>query len=420
MPAHAAEAPVIRGAQSDYDGDRGTLLVSVESPVDISTVRAEIVTWDGVPVSTADRFVLHTGTARDGVWASARPLILDNLGYYRVHVEVTDAEGRTARRENAGNLDYSVVTSFRSVKLNHSWVDYERRQVTVSGRLMGRWPGTGTVRPLGGFPVQVNADLDWDDRGTAADGTFTGTVTINRTDERVYAHYVYDNDHLFFGSSRSAETRIDIRPRRTRLTVTVKPNHVNASEPVDITGTVTWKTPDGWRPIPPSNVGVLFCNAQYCPTSVGYPTTDENGRYGLTAVPWETGYYQVGYSAIDPQKFGLDPFVATAIGKAEIAVLQPASFSDISAVRHDSGAVAVTGHLRFENFTPGNIPVEIQYSSGPTGPWRTVATAEAQWDGRGNGFAATISGGRSGYWRAHYAGVLRAFQSATSETSFVP
>jgi hypothetical protein len=175
---YAVDVPVVTGAHSDFDGDYGTLIVSAVGPSDIVSIRAHIATWvANEEVAVSDEFVLRSGTARDGTWSTAHPFLLASLGSYRVHVELTDADGTQVRQDNAGELFYGVVTSITNVTLNRTTVTYERRDVTLRGRLTGRWPGTGEIRPLEGRTVVVYADVNFFEATTRSDGSFTGTVT---------------------------------------------------------------------------------------------------------------------------------------------------------------------------------------------------------------------------------------------------
>jgi hypothetical protein len=195
---------------------------------------------------------------------------------------------------------------------------------------------------------------------------------------------------------------------------------VDRGETTTLVGRLVWRTPDGWEPVPDAQVGILFCTEFFCPTQVGRPTTDADGRYTVVTEPLQTGHYQVTYQAFDPIFFQPDPFVARAVATADIAVLQPASFSDFNAVRDDRGIVVVDGHLQFGNFTPVEIPVEIQFSHNGRFGWQTVATVDAEWDGMGNGFTAELDWPASGHWRARYPGLKDFFQSALSPAVFVP
>jgi 5-hydroxyisourate hydrolase-like protein (transthyretin family) len=421
---HAVDAPVVTAAHSDFavGGDYGTLVVSAVGPSDIVSIRAHIATWvTNEEVAVSADFVLRSGTAQDGTWATAHPFLLASLGSYRVHVELTDADGTHVRQDNAGELFYGVVTSITDVTVNRTTVTYERRDVTLRGRLSGRWPGTGEIRPLEGRTVVVYADLTFFEATTGSDGSFTGTVRITREDDRVYAQYPVGSEP-FFQSSISDFVPIAIRPRPTRFAVAVAPSTLDVGESVTVTGQLTWRTPAGWAPIPNVGMGVLFCiSADNCPTSVDYPTTDADGRFSVTSQPFQTGQYQVGFSAVDNVTGNVDPFVAIAIKRSRtVVVFQPSEFSDFSAERDAGGDVLIKGHIQFTgNYTPAPVPVQIQFSRTGADGWRTVATVEAQWDGTGYGFPTTVAGRRAGYWRAFYAGTPQFFASAVSSVVFV-
>jgi hypothetical protein len=416
---YAVDLPTVTSAHSDFEGNYGTLVVSAVGSSDIVTIRAHVATWvTDEEVAATDQFVLRSGTAQDGTWASAQPFLLPQLGVYRVHVELTDADGNHVRQDNAGDLFYGVVTFLTDVTTNRSTVTYERRDITLKGRLWGRWPGTGEVRALGGTLVLVYSDFDFQEVTTRPDGRFTGTARITRENESVYAQYL-GNDP-FFQSSISDGAPITIRPRPTRLSVTVTPSKVDLGESVTVSGQLTWKTPDGWVPIPHVGIGVLLCVSESsCPTVVDFPSTDAEGRYSVTAEPFQTGRYQVGFAAVD-ENHNHDPFVAMVIKSDPVVVLQPAEFIDFAAARDDNGAVLVTGHLQFGNFTPAPIPVRIQSSRTGTGGWRTVAEVEADWDGTGYAIEATLAEPAGRHWRAVYPGRPDFFRSAVSPVVFVP
>lgn len=410
--AHADEIPVVTSAHSDYDLDRGTLLVSITSPSDVTDVRAHIREYNtGAEVAVQEDFYLQSGTERDGVWRS-NPIVLDKLGYYRVDVEVTDEAGHHVTQTDAGDLDYSVVTFFDNVTLNRTTVTYENRNVTVRGWLKGRWPGSGEIRSLGRFPMSVNAGFSWDAVTTRADGSFTGTVTIGRKDVMVYASYSYDNDHLFHGSSRSAETPIAITKRPMRITIEADQSKILKDENVTVSGRLTWRTPEGWVPVPGVEPGVSLCmSADYCRTYLGSATTDADGRYSLTTSPYESGRLQVGYSMNDE-------FVSAAIASTNISVLQPAAFRSFSAVRENATTVALSGEMEFNGgLSPGTVPLKVQFSAtGVEGTWGTQATIYA---GASYDFATSIYRKTAGFWRVVYPGTSTDFQSATSTSVYV-
>ncbi|MGA4726226.1 hypothetical protein ACPB67_02295 [Micromonospora taraxaci] len=410
--AHADEVPVVTSAHSDYDLNMGVLLVSITSPSDVTDVRAHIRDYDTrEEVAVQEHFYLQSGTKRDGVWRS-NAINLDKLGYYRVDVNVTDEAGHDITQTDAGYLDYSVVTFFENVTLNRTAVTYENRVVTVRGWLKGRWPGSGEVRSLGRFPMSVNSDWSGTQTTTRVDGSFTGTATISYADERVWAEYAYSNDHRFYGSSRSGETAVAINKRPMRVTIAVDRPKILKDETVTISGQLTWRTPEGWVPVPQAPMGVFLCtNPDYCGSGVGSVTTDADGRYSLTVSPYETGRLQIGYSMTDE-------FVGTATASTAVTVLQPAAFRSFSAVRENATTVTLSGEMEFNGgISPGTVPLKVQFSAtGEDGTWGTPATIYA---GGSYDFATSTHKKTAGYWRVHYPGTSTMFQSATSPAIYV-
>ncbi|MEU7943126.1 hypothetical protein AB0C50_00420 [Micromonospora taraxaci] len=396
-PAHADEVPVVTYARSDYNANMGILLVSITSPSDVTSVRAHIRDYNTrAEVAVEENFYLQSGTKRDGTWRSSA-ITIDKLGYYRVDMEVTDAAGHHVTQVDAGDLDYSVVTFFENVTLNRTAVTYENRTVTLRGWLKGRWPGSGEIRPLARFPMSVTSDFSWNPVTTRADGSFVGTATISYENEMAWADYTYDNDHLHYGSSRSGETAITINKRPMRLTIAADRARILQGESVTVSGQLTWRTPEGWMPVPGANVGVA--------------TTDAEGRYTATVSPYQTGPIGVGYSMHDD-------FVSDATASTNITVLQPAAFTDFSAVRENATTVALSGQMEFNGGrSPGTAPLKVQFSqTGEDGTWSTPATIEADGSYR---FAAAIFKRAAGYWRVVYPGTSTSFQSATSPAIYV-
>jgi hypothetical protein len=403
-PAHAASPPTVNWANS-VDGDLGRLRVSATAESGIASIKAHIISYaTQQEVAVSDRFNLASGTEQDGVWVTVDRFQLPELGFYRVDVEVTDRDGQHVLRQDAGALSYYVATFFDETLVRPATMTYYEREVTLSGRLLGRWPGDGQVRSLVGFPVWLSAyPGDFTEVTTGEDGRFSGPLHLDDAGS-VYAYYPYDNNHIGYLSSNSEDLPVGIDPAATYATLKVSKARVNAGTSVTLSGQFMWRSKDGWTPLANAQFGVLFCVSEwYCPTSE-YPTTDAEGRYRVEVTPWQTGYYQV---SMRPD----DPFLATAFAKADVVVLQPAEFSEFTAVRTAEGNVAVNGTMSFGNFSPGTTPVQIQYSPTGNGGWTTMTTVQA--DG-GYNFSATVEQGESGYWRAYYAGQTDFFQSAVS------
>ena len=133
--ALAADQPVVNGANSDPD-DPGILEVSVTSAQAITHLKAHVLSPStGAELAATEDFVLRSGTAEDGVWATKDTFKLDELGYYPVTVDATAADGTQVTADSAGHLTYYAQTSFDPLTPNRQTVTYDHRDVTVSGRL---------------------------------------------------------------------------------------------------------------------------------------------------------------------------------------------------------------------------------------------------------------------------------------------
>ncbi|MEU6024418.1 hypothetical protein [Micromonospora sp. NPDC047134] len=420
--AQAASGPQIQYASSEFEGNTGVLLVGIRSADGVSRVHADVKSSTGEIIASTDSFWRYRGEPEDQnqVWATQEPFILPQLGYYPVDVEVTDTNGVTTRVTNAGSLAYVVVTYIDSVTVKPATATYERRSVTVSGVLKGRQPGTMEIRRVAGAPISL-LNSDWQEATTGADGKFTAVLPIVDSGRRIFINYPYNPAQPHHLSSSYDTPAITIKPRATRVIATVSAKRVKAGESVTVSGTATWKTPDGWVPVSTGRVNLLSCDAQdYCTHLDGLPVAAD-GTYTLTATPYMSTTLRAVYSAPDRPDGYPDPYVAYSQRDVEIAVLQPSSISDFTASREADGRVHLHGHVQFPgDMTPGSIPVEFQFSETGTGDWVTVGDDDqSYWDGMGYEFEGRLTESRSGWWRARYPGDRTSFQAAVSKKIFV-
>ncbi|WP_157979762.1 hypothetical protein [Kribbella monticola] len=413
--AIAAAPPTVNWAHGSQD-DPGIVEVYASAEAGIEGLTAHIRSMtSGEEVATVTSFSLSSGTVHEGVYTADSRVQLDKFGIYRIDVDAIDTLGQRTSLQSAGSLVYVIQPSFSALSFDHTTITYSRRTVKVKGTLSGKWPTDGLVRPISGQPVEI-LSLFGPSVGvqTGSDGRFTGTVTLNKADDISAYFNIRSND---YGFAESESQHISVQPLRTRIAVKVTPGQVKAGEPVTISGQLTWNSPDGWQPLANRPFGLSECDEfEYCWGAVDdQPVTDAEGRFSITAVPHVTGYYQVGFSGKD-ENGQPDPFLPPVTSRAPVSVLQPAQFSDFTAARNESGQVVASGHLNFSNYTPGTIPVQIQYrASGTTSSWVTLATIEnADWDGSGYGFSATVDQPAGGQWRAYYAGQARWFETAVS------
>ncbi|WP_433133138.1 hypothetical protein ACQPWW_15015 [Micromonospora sp. CA-240977] len=320
-PAQAADLLQVNRAYSS-NLEPGRLFVSITSTQPVADIRAELVTEDtGAPVAETSDFVLLSTDPDATIWATSAPLILDELGDYEVHVEVTDVAGNHVRQERAGSLLYRVTTFLEGVTVDRTSVDYDHRDVTVRGVLKGRWPGTGEVRPLADFPVEINAAYNFPPVQTAADGSFEGTVTVYAYGPKTEVLVGYAGSSGGFDYERSAEVRFELPvvPRKTRVTATVNRTRVVAGETVRVSGRLSWLTSSGWAPLPNQVFAVLFvlCDDNGCYNQYGPVNTDARGRFALDLAPSQTGYLHASY-------WPNDPFIGESVTQTQVVTVVPA------------------------------------------------------------------------------------------------
>lgn len=406
--ATAVSVPVVAWARSVED-DLGTLEVSVAAEAGVVDLQAHVISSaTGEEVALVDDFLLHSGTAQNGVWRTPGPVQLSELGSYRVVVDVTDAVGTTASGPSNGSLSYFVRPAFSPLHLFPDTLTYTERSVQVSGTLTGKRPDTGQTVPLAEAEVYVGSSMAEEQpvqAMTDADGTFAATLVMTGPGE-VFVDYMSEPGYL---NADTARIQVPVSPAESAVTLTASATEVDAGQPITVSSQLTWRSPQGWQPLADSPISVVFCNDIEC-TGLEYPTTGPDGTYEVTLTAYESGTYVVTYPSPDP-------FIARASAQVDVTVWQPADFADFTAARESTDSVVVQGHMQFGRISPAQIPVQIQYRTTQSSTWTTLATAEAQ---IGYEFVATVTQKKKGYWRAYYAGIPDLIRSATSTPVFVP
>jgi hypothetical protein len=421
--AQAAAGPEIEYAYSEFEGNTGVLLVGIRSADGVSEVQADVKDDTGTVIASTSSFWHYRGEGEYTVWATQEPFILPQMGYYPVDVRVTDTNGVTTAEKNAGTLSYVVATYIDSVTVKPATATYEKRTVTVTGVLKGRQPGTMELRRVPGAHIEL-MNTEWQDTTTGPDGTFTAQIPIGESGRRIFVNFPYDPALPYHTPSSYDTPDVMIKPRATRVTSAVTAKRVKAGESITVSGTASWKTPEGWAPVSEGRINVSACNAQdICKPFDVVPVTAD-GTYTLTVTPFESTTLRSYY--IPPYVAGgrTDPYVATSQRDVQISVLQESSIPRFTASRESSGTVHLHGSVEFPggHFTPVEIPVEFQFSETGTGDWLTIGDDDqSYWDGEGGyEFEGRLAEPRSGWWRAHYPGDPAGFQASTSKKIYVP
>jgi len=422
--AQAAEGPEIQYATSEFEGNTGVLLVGIQSAAGVSEVQADVKDSTGAVIASSSSFWRYRGEPDEEftVWATREPFILPRMGDYPVDVRVTDTNGVTTSRTDAGTLRYVVVTYIDSVTVKPPAATYEKRSVTVTGVLKGRLPGTMEIRRVPGARIDLLSST-WQDTTTGADGKFTAAVPITEGDRNIFVNYAGDAALPYYLSSSYDTPVVTIKPRATKVSAAVTAKRVKAGESITVSGTASWKTPDGWAPVSAGRINVSACDTLDNCNSFDLVPVAADGTYTLTVTPFESttlrSYYVPPYLA-DGR---MDPYVATSRRDVPIVVLQKSSIPRFTASRESNGAVYLHGSVEFPggHLTPGKIPVEFQFSETGTGDWLTIGDDDqSYWDGQGGyEFEGRLTEPRSGWWRARYPGDPASFQASASKKIYV-
>ena len=410
--AHATTGISVQYAQNDATNN-GKLDLSLAAPTDVTGVQVSLFSiTTQQPVATVTNFVLTSGTATNGVWEPKSRIQLPALGSYRIDISATDSGGDTLSTTGAGYFYYAVQTNLNDAGVDHTTVDYQDRSITMSGHLMGKWPSSGAVTPMGGLTVGVSSYFQYGEATTAADGSWSVTLPVtDQYQNTIQASFSYDPDNPFYYQSDSRSIPIKIEKTATKLVLTPSARSVPFKGTVDSTSaTLLWDSPSGWQPLAGKTLGSNSFG------SYVQEATDANGNatFPATQPLWSDNTIQVGWSSDDL-------YLDDAQASSAITVVQPAAFASFTPARADASTVSIAGDLTFSGLeVPGTIPVDIQFSTTGKGGWTTVATVpNADWDSTGYGFSTTVPGSTAGFWRATFSGGKQ-FQSAVSAVVYLP
>jgi hypothetical protein len=420
-PAMAAEndGPSIAWAGS-IEEDLGRIQVKAASEAGITGLVAHIVPpGGGNEVAAVSSFHLDSGTAQDGVWHSDE-VILPELGWYTLNVEATDAAGGHTELDGAGTLSYVVKMYYDGLKTTAA-VSFSQRVYHVSGKLMGRWPGTLATAPIAGMPVQASIPggsfTDVVDTGKKGQFSLAGTVTsTDNTYGYISTGYAPDRPYLLQGYAQLPFPTVKQSP--TKVTVHLDRNSVVSEDPIVVSGDATWKSPDGWAPFANARIAIGACypgttdpsNCMNGPST----TTDANGHYSYTINPYLSDRIAVAVATDDMY------FQTVAYATAKITVTMPTSFGTFSAVRvPETGAVRLNSQgLELTGYSPDDVVVNAQFSQNGVTGWRTVEAIDLGYNA-GSSFEREYDHPGAGYWRLTYAGVKGQLAPAQTPAVYV-
>ncbi len=296
-PASAQAAEVRDISVWNDSFQKGILRVSVTADDPVRRIHATF--EDDVTRKIAggtDDFVLEQQHGNELTYVTRSPVILDPADYY-VHVDVTDADGRHHAGESSYAFRYRVIVAAEDVRTDRTSIDFDNREITVSGVLKGTWPGTGEVRPLGGLPVAIWGQYADSDKyiTTDEDGSFRRALSLHGSLRHIEVSYPGSVDGPPYTVGELKSLTIGITPQPTRVTAKVDRRSAEHGDPVTITGIAERQGAAGWVPaaINYTSVMVSLCDDEGCDRSFGPIDLEADGTFKLETKAWHDGYYHV-------------------------------------------------------------------------------------------------------------------------------
>lgn len=274
----------------------GTIEISIDTDEPVAAIHADFINQETAqPGGAADDFVLGEPAGTWLRYRTASPVIMEP-GDYEVEVRITGADGAVTRHTD--QIRYLVVATVEDVRLDPPVVDWDHRDVTVTGVLRGRWPGTGEVRPIGGATIDYWVHLAGGDPiVTAADGTFSRTFTMSGVINVIELRYWSGSPHTVDGGL--VDRSVEVAPQETRVSMSTDKRRAKAGEPITLTGTIERRGPAGWVPAPPRfDVWIdNGCDDTGCAFGFNDVQVAPDGTFSVQTPAQRTGYFKVAVSS---------------------------------------------------------------------------------------------------------------------------
>lgn len=411
--AHASVGFITIVSVGSPKNDVGMLTIQAQAPTPITGITAYLGNTHGQQVLTTSAFTLTSGTVTDGTWTLSSPLTQQQipLGSYGVKLSVTDAGNDLYTSGYMWSLGFLIEPTI-TFGASQTVIDYDHQSVTFSGKVTGLWPD-GTVQPLGGRALTlIGAGTPWLYPATAADGTYQATV--NPVPGLQYEVTLASQPTV--DSAITPVIVITARAYPVKLTVTKSTPHVTLGQKVLITGTVSYEPGTQWLPFANSTVQVYN---QAPPLTAYNPvataTVAANGTFSVQAPAQLAGMLTENllvYAGGLPGDPILRPLLSQAEVSVPVSVTLPVGIALYPGVvtRLKNPKLTVQGCL-YVITQPAHVPVplRIERSTGPTGPWKLTGTIKkltgAVCFGPGEVFTATVKIPKGkAYYRVHFTG----------------
>jgi hypothetical protein len=317
-PAVAQAADLGQIVVGSGDPNPGIIHVSIDTADPVASVHAVFVDPDtAAVVATADDFVLEEQSASRVRFVTSAPVVMEP-GVYQVEVTVTAADGTIARATDT-LWGYHIIANVEDLTGDRSTIDLDHRDVTVSGVLRGRWPGSGEVRPLGGALVEHWVfQAGGEPIITNPDGTFTRTFTMAGTINTM--QFNYGGGLPDTRSGGITDYTVTVVPQETRVRVQADKRRAKVGDPVTLSGKVERLSENGWTAVP-AQTSLWFengCDDTGCVFSANGIQLAADGTFRFTTTAQRTGFFRVWEA-------GYADFLAGSSGQTPVVRVTPAS-----------------------------------------------------------------------------------------------
>ncbi|WP_328670414.1 hypothetical protein [Streptomyces sp. NBC_00328] len=399
--AHATPAPVLYGVGSgDHPGD-GLVWVSASSDTAITSITAHLYApgsaADAPEITQVSDFTRDSSTGSANLWRTTTPLRLDDLGVYRVVVDLTDADGDTTTAQSTYGYEYELEANLTDLRATPQNPDYEHQHVTVTGGFTVTDPRTGETTPAANTRVDLGISSVPDaTTRTGADGRFTYTYRVtDPSSDTVNAWLRPDEPWYQPWTNQGVEVRAV--QSDTRVTLDAAELDVKAGQAVTVSGTAEVYVGGAWKPLAGVTVDEIWSSESSGVAS--RPVTGADGRFsGQLTLP-RSGTVEAQVRTGTFTRF-------SELRTVKVYVAQKTSITNFTASLDKYAQLTAKGLLSSGRSAPADIynHVDLQYSAdGKTG-WKTMKTVVPGSFEPDDGatFKGTFATSSKGYYRAHF------------------
>ncbi|MFJ3233654.1 hypothetical protein [Streptomyces sp. NPDC086787] len=347
-----------------------------------------------------------------GDWSTERVLSLPQgtaYGDYPVDIDYRMPGGTVQHWEGAehgvsGLFHYRLHTDIAKVGFDRASIDYDHREVVLSGTATVFDPATGNTRPAdAGTRVRVAwssfRDGTWyrpsETVVTDASGAFELKIASGGT-VQYGTIAVLPAEGTVPGPARELPS-VDVVPLTYRITGEASNTRVHSGKTFTMSGGVQRLGPDGWVPF----AGAPVVTTDRRPDAWDHNLTGVMGR-GTSAADGSFSYDVTATYTTHHYTFVAPSDYLREAGSVQddVTVPRAAKLDKVRIGLDAYGAVTATGHL-LPDWTCADQSVSLQYSANGRSGWQNVASAKAE--GGTAGYCPFTVRGRaprdSGYYR---------------------